>query len=320
MERKAINPLMMAATIVWTLVTFAAVADGEVTFYTQREGAAGDTGHATYLAVLGEFDEVDFEDDTPAPLGGAVPEMWFGDLGILIEGDWGGPYVPTIVTSSEFDVEGEIWQRALLAGFGLTVRPAAGTRLDAFGLWLFDDGKTVDAAYLMEAVEEDGTVWEMVLENEIPQNQHRHEIEGFIGVVSDAGLLSVTITPINPATGDVVIDVFETDHWIIVVDVLPPPPDPTDLPPGQQWQRQEKENRPFQWNGKRLQHRRHQRPEQNAAGPAAGRRGNRLGNKPYAIKPGAALKNNSSRRPEYGGAAPAWQRRNTDDDEFYEED
>ncbi len=318
MDRKPINPLMLAVTIVWTLTTFAAFASGEVTFYIQREGSIEDTGHADLIDLLAAYDEVDFEDEGLAPLHGEVPELWFDDLGLLVEGDWAGPYVPTIVTSSEFNEEGKVWQRALLAGFGLTIRPAEGTRLHAFGLWIFDDGKSVDSAYLMQAEDEDGAIWEAVLENEIPQNPHNHEIEGFIGVYSDAGLVSVTVTPLDPITGEIVVDVFEADHWIVLLDVLPPE-EPEHWMPGplrplpRPLQQRQMEDRRFRENFERIRAKREQMRERRAAGAAVGWRKDRDGDESCADRPGRTLKCRDGRRPEYRRHGRRWQHRDTNE-------
>ncbi len=230
MKRKRIPFIVtaiIAILIAWVLSISASIADADVVFYVERHGSNEDDGQAQFLALLGAHAEQDFQDAALGPVGAEVPELAFDELGVRLDliGEWGGgAYVPTIVTSSEFCYAGRVYDRALWPGKALTVTSSGDQQLGAFGLWLFDDGRALDAAYLMSAVEVDGSAWEAVLENEIPRDSKGHELEGFIAVISDVGLASVTILPVDPVTGDVIADVFETDHWLVAAYV--PPPDP----------------------------------------------------------------------------------------------
>jgi hypothetical protein len=82
-------------------------------------------------------------------------------------------------------------------------------------LWVFDDGRAIDAAYRMDVLDRAGRTWSARLENVIPFNSHGHEIEGFIGVFSPVPIAAITLTPIDPATGQPVADDFAVDHLII---------------------------------------------------------------------------------------------------------
>lgn len=230
MKRKRVSILVtaiIAILIAWVLSISASIAGADVTFYIERHGSPEDDGLAQFLDAAGAYAEQDFEDAALGPVGSEVPELSFDDLGLRLEliGEWGGvPYVPTLATSSEFCYPERLYSRTIWPGKSLNVTSVGEQALGGFGLWLFDDGRALDAAYLMRAVEPDGTTWEAVLENEIARDSKGHELEGFIAVISDAGLASVTIVPINPDTGEVIADLFETDHWMVAAYV--PPPDP----------------------------------------------------------------------------------------------
>ncbi|MFH1420161.1 MAG: hypothetical protein ABII12_17955 [Planctomycetota bacterium] len=216
LERKP-KPLYIAVAVIWTIVTYAAIVHGETTFYIQREGSPEDTGLTLFTTDAGEYFEEDFEDPELGPVYGEVPELWFGELGLQLVGDWNGPNPPTLFQSSAFNQEGKLFGRVLFPGFALTVTPIDNAVVQAFGCWIFDDGGSLDSAYRLDVVETNGAASSAILENEIDRDNRGHEIEGFIGVISEVGILSLTITPIDPETGTPIGDVFEVDHWMVAL-------------------------------------------------------------------------------------------------------
>jgi hypothetical protein len=230
MTPKPSSPAVLAVLALATLTSVVAPTPAAVTFYTQREGSPEDNGHAAFLLALPQHHEEDFEAPEIAMPDGSVPQLIYDDLDLQLTGDWSGAFVPCLAYSPEFVMEGKMFDLALLPGFSLTVTPAEDQAIGGFGLWLFDDGRAYDAAYRMTVVETDGTVSESVLENAIPRDAKGHELEGFIAVVSDLGIASITVAAIDPQTGEPIPDVFEADHIIVARYIPPPPPPPPDLP------------------------------------------------------------------------------------------
>ncbi|MBN2563023.1 MAG: hypothetical protein JXQ75_19030 [Phycisphaerae bacterium] len=125
------------------------------------------------------------------------------------------PFEPYTAASPEFNAEGKIYNLVLIAGTSMTLMPHPEQVVGALGTWIFDDGGALDSAYLVRVTELDGKIWQAVLENEIPLGAHNHEIEGFIGAVSDVGIAELTVTAIDPDTGEAHADSFEIDHLIV---------------------------------------------------------------------------------------------------------
>jgi len=218
-------PILRVAALL-TAALLAAPAPAAVTFYIQREGSPEDSGHELFIQSLPQYREEDFENPDLGVVNGPVPQLVYDDLELQLAGEWGGVFVPCLAYSSEFVMQGKVFNRALLPGFSLSVTPGEDQAIGAFGLWLFDDGRAYDAAYRLTVVETDGTISEVVLENTISRDAKGHELEGFSGVVSDVGIVSITIQAIDPLTGEPIPDVFETDHWIVTPFVAPPQPPP----------------------------------------------------------------------------------------------
>ena len=188
---------------------------GEIEFFLQREGSE-DVGFDQFVETARDIQEQDFEGPEFAPDGVSVPVLGFVDLEFELFGELAGPFTPRTFSSTEFDAEGRFFGRALFAGIGLTASVSSYELPHAVGMWLFDDKSTFDAVYLIGVTETDGSMSWVILENEIARNSKGHEIEGFVGVTSNIGIVEMTITPLDDVTGDVVPNFLEIDHWLVV--------------------------------------------------------------------------------------------------------
>ncbi len=218
-------------TIAW--VGFAAAWAGqngsaEVSFFVQREGSPDDTGLSLFLEASSPMHMQEFEDPELRLNGTQLSGVLVGELGLSWTCVGNEPFQPFLASSTAFNAPNKIYNYALVAYGVLTITPAPNTPVGALGAWIFDDGRAADSAYLVQVVELDGTLWEGVLVNEIPLNSRGHEIEGFIGAVSSVGIATLTITPIDLATGLFQLDTFELDH--VMASPLPPPPPPPPPP------------------------------------------------------------------------------------------
>ncbi|MFQ5620148.1 MAG: hypothetical protein ACE5FR_14385 [Rhodospirillales bacterium] len=211
-----------------TVASLVPAARGDVTFYLQREGSPDDTGFALFLQRLDRFQEQDFEGPAFEPDGLEVPRLAFGPIRLRLTRPFEPPLQPFIFSSDEFDAPGRFFHRSLVGGVALTITAEGGKRPRALGLWIFDDTKALDSAYLVEVTEANGAVSEIVLENEIGPNIHGHEIEGFVGAVSRKGIAEMRIIAIDPLTGRPQPDAFETDHWLVARKLAKAPPDSDD--------------------------------------------------------------------------------------------
>ncbi len=199
------------------ILLLATPASADVTFFLQREGSPDDNGRALFIEAIGDYAEQDFEDPALGADGARLSTIPVGDFQLEIYASLsdGTPYYPFLFSSSEFDVEGKLYHLALVCGSTSTLTLQPDQLLGAFGAWIFDDGNRLDSAYLIEVTELDGNTQQAVLENEIPLNDYNFEIEGFFGVVSDVGIAELSITAIDPATGQIHLDVFEIDHLMV---------------------------------------------------------------------------------------------------------
>lgn len=217
---------------VWfTLFLACGTAFAEVTFFIQREGSPEDDGVALFVAAGGDVSVQDFEDPALGGDGAQLPGISVGDLALSWDCNCNGPFVPLLGVSSAFSAPNKIYRVALVSCGTLTISPSQETPVAALGLWIFDDGRAADSAYLVQVLELDGSYWQATLVNVIPLNSRGHEIEGFIGAVSSVGIASFTIVPVNPEAGLFQMDTFEIDH--LMAAALPPPPPPDPPPPGE---------------------------------------------------------------------------------------
>lgn len=204
-----------ALSLAFLLLGPAPHAAGDVTFYLHRHGSPQDSAYDAFGAAAGDVRTEDFEDADRFVQGQPVDALAWEDGAVNLAGDWNGPYVPVVFFSTAFNVPDRVFSNALLVGFGLTVTPAEGTAVRAAGLWIFDDQRSLDSAYLVEVVETNGAAWTAVLENEIPPDGQGHEIEGFAGAVSDVGIASFRVRSVDPATQAPQGDLFEVDHLVV---------------------------------------------------------------------------------------------------------
>lgn len=200
---------------------FAATAHARVWFYVEPEGSANNAA-AGFREAAGPLAEFDFEDPAFGPSGSEVPVLPLAGADLLLDAYDAGPYVPTVWNSREFDDPGRFENRALYVGSTVTIRFTGLHKLRSFGAWIFDDRRAYDAAYLVTVTERNGQTFAVRLENDRPLNAWGHEIEGFVGVISTAGLAEITITAIDPESGAAIPDEIELDHVMAGVwPVLP---------------------------------------------------------------------------------------------------
>jgi hypothetical protein len=241
MDRTKARQLRIALTVIVIIGSVASAAQGEVTFYIQRERSPDDHGLELFVQhvveQVGSYAEQDFEDPALGPMYSAVPTLPVGDFVLQLSTiSFGEPSVPWLFTSGSFNAEGRINSVALVSGSSLIITPSPDQLVLAIGTWIFDDYRQVDSVFLAQVTELNGDTWQVILENEIDAT-NAHEIEGFVGAVSDVGFAQMTITAVDPQTGEPHDDVFEIDHLKVAGDPFPPEepcsdPDDEDCPNG----------------------------------------------------------------------------------------
>lgn len=207
--------LLVALAVMLPLAWRTSTSQADVTFFIQREGSPDDNGLALFVQAVGAFQEQDFEGPEFAPDGVEVRKLRFGRTKIKLTRPQERPLLPFTFSSGEFDAPGRFFGRALVCGIALRITAHGRKFPRGLGMWIFDDLRALDSAYLIEVTEKNGARWQAVLENQIEQSARGHEIEGFIGAVSDQGIRAMTITPIDPLTGMAQPDVFEIDHLLV---------------------------------------------------------------------------------------------------------
>lgn len=207
--------LLAVLTVMLPLAWRASTSQADVTFFIQREGSPDDNGLAMFVQAVGTFQEQDFEGSEFAPDGVEVRDLRLGRTKFKLTRPLERPLLPFIFSSGEFDAPGRFFGRGLVCGFSLRITAHGGKLPRGLGMWIFDDTRAFDSAYLIEVTEKNGATWQAVLENQIELSIRGHEIEGFIGAVSDQGIRAMTITPIDPLTGMAQPDVFEIDHFLV---------------------------------------------------------------------------------------------------------
>jgi len=177
---------------------------------------SGVTNDLAWQTAVGSFNEWDF-DDVPAgehvaSVSGAPVSVQLGGLGgesgnpEVFAGGWdsgGGATYGTIYQHALLNVD----QQGLVHGdlvFQFAV-PNAG-----IGAWLFDDGNLTTESFVLEVTEVGGTVYTSpVLDS---GNGNANFVEGFLGVVSTAGITEARFRVVDAATGSAVGRGFELDH------------------------------------------------------------------------------------------------------------
>jgi len=216
----------------------APAASANVSFFIERFGST-DNGEARFLAAVGTVRTEGFEDPTRFPAGAQVPSLPVGSISLALDSvSSGGPFIPVVFFSEEFAFPGRFFSKALVSGTHLVLSSGVGEVPRAIGLWIFDDNNGLDSAYSITVEECDGTIATTELENHIPLNPFGHELEGFVGAVSAVGILSLTITAIDPVTRLPNGDLFEIDELRVAafpaprfcVDMNPQPPPEADDP------------------------------------------------------------------------------------------
>jgi len=202
------------------------LARAEVTFHLQREGAPDDGGLEQFQAAAAPLAVADYEDPLLGGPGATVGGLFIDpETFVAVRGTWGGDYFdPLIASSPEFNAPDRFFNNAIVAGVALRVEAPADKPLHAVGMWIFDDGREADSAYLVTVTEADGAVWTAVLENDIPLNAKFHEIEGFVGAISTVGISQVDVLAVDPLTLAPHFDFFEVDF--VMAALMPPPSEP----------------------------------------------------------------------------------------------
>lgn len=129
--------------------------------------------------------------------------------------------------------EGQMFEGTLVMGSVARFVPLqGGGMLGAVGFWIFDDGNLKDSIYQVDVVDVTGNTTTAFVANGVPRVSG-YEVEGFFGVVSQYGIVSVTVTALSAATGEAWADTFEIDYLTVAQldDPVTRPPDADDDPP-----------------------------------------------------------------------------------------
>jgi hypothetical protein len=241
MDRTKARQLRIALAVMVIFGSVASAAQGEVTFYIQRERSLDDHGEELFvqhvLEQVGSYAEQDFEDPALGSESTALPTLPVGDFVLQLSTiSFGQPSTPWLFTIGDINAEGRINSVVLVSGSSLTITPSPDQLVLAIGAWIFDDYREVDSVFLAQVTELNGDTWQVILENEIDAT-NAHEIEGFVGAVSDIGFAEMKITAVDPQTGEPHDDVFEIDYLKVAGDPFPPQepcsdPDDQDCPNG----------------------------------------------------------------------------------------
>jgi len=162
----------------------------------------------------------DFDDIDLYPPGLTVPELSFydGDASVSIETDAEDGLAYIFRSPVYFDYPGAVDYQALVMGRGTATLTISSEdhKVSGISFWIFDDGRIRDSAYLISATDCRGRTVEVVLQSNA-ERIDGYQMEGFFGVTSQRGLHSISITPINPATGEFQSDIFEIDSVSIII-------------------------------------------------------------------------------------------------------
>lgn len=237
--------------VVATLLASAIPAFGEPLVFLQRQGSPDDNGYMDFVESAPGAVLEDFEDPSLFAEGTAVAALTGAGIKVDLEGEWNGPYVPEVFASSEFNYPEAFYNQALIGGTELRLVADRSDPARAVGVWIFDDNSSYDSVYLIRIAECGGGGDSVVLANETEFTAFGHELEGFVGAVSDVGICVFSITAIDPVTGLPNGDLFEIDH-VMIESFEEPGPSGTpvlagrgDDRPGDRWSRGDRRNRGF---------------------------------------------------------------------------
>ncbi len=216
--------------VVVTLLVSTVPAFGAPRVFFQRHGSPEDSGYMDFLQTAPDAVVEDFEDPNFFKVGTEVPVLTVAGAKIYLESEWNGPYVPQVFASSEFEYPGEFFNQALIGGTKLRLTADPGDAPRAIGVWVFDDNSAYDSVYRIRIAECNGRGDEVILANETEFTVYGHELEGFVGAVSEVGICSFSITAIDPVTELPHGDIFEIDH--LMVERFEEPRSSRTQPPG----------------------------------------------------------------------------------------
>lgn len=184
-----------------------------------------------YLSVV---DTTEFDDPAVFPVGLQLSHLTLPSSGVKLDfsnnNGTGVPYV--FRAANTFVYENAIEYQALVMGptNGRISVGAESAPVGGIGFWIFDDGSLRDSVYMIEVVDVFDQVDAFILQNDIPRVSG-YEVEGFVGVISDAPIVEVLITPLDPATLQPWNDIFEIDTLGVVALIEPDPVDDPDVIP-----------------------------------------------------------------------------------------
>ncbi|MCZ6684106.1 MAG: hypothetical protein O7B26_13075 [Planctomycetota bacterium] len=216
--------------VVLTLLVSTVPAFGAPRVFLQRHGSPEDNGYMDFVQTAPDAVVEDFEDPSFFTVGAEVHVLTGAGTKIYLESEWNGPYVPQVFASSEFEYPGQFYNQALIGGTELRLIADPGDAPRAIGLWIFDDNSAFDSVYRIRIAECNGRGDEVILANETEFTVYGHELEGFVGAVSEVGICSFSITAIDPVTELPHGDIFEIDH--LMVESFAHPRGFRALPPG----------------------------------------------------------------------------------------
>jgi hypothetical protein len=186
-----------------TLVMGAGMAEAVPDFHLVESG---------WETAAGAFFEEDFEGYAASPPANPptpVTVFSMGGVNVTVTLSTPGPNGAEIFTSDEFNVPGQIFHNALLnrsAGeVGGEMTFSFSQPVKGFGLWIFDNnGGSAESFKLFANGEES-------LSLDANPTFTNHTIEGFLGVIDPAGILSVTLK-VSSTEPDPTKVFFEVDH------------------------------------------------------------------------------------------------------------
>lgn len=182
---------------------------------------------------MGDGQVVLFDDLEKWPQNEVVASLVADSVEMAMLGDTnrGAPFI--FHPADFYHWEGQVFGGTLVMGPVARLVPLPSSEpLGAVGFWIFDDGNLRDSVYQVDVLDACGHSATAIVENDVGRVAG-YEVEGFVGVVSDCGIVQVTVTALNMDTREAWDDPFEIDTLTVVrlVDPQSCVPAPSDDPP-----------------------------------------------------------------------------------------